>query len=268
MTSYISDYYNYIVYEQMDQRVKAYYFMGSPVPILLLVTSYLVFVLRLGPWFMKNRPPYNVEKPMMLYNIVQMAINLYFVLVACLYVWLPGHYNWICQRPIYEPNPVEDIVVGKFYLFMCSRILDLLDTVFMVLKKNNHQISFLHLYHHTFVATACWICVKYMPGGQPAFFGTLNAFVHVVMYFYYFLTAIDASYKKSIWWKRHITELQLAQFFILLVQQLYAILSPTCDFSKYLLAFFLSQAILMIYLFSNFYYNAYIKKQPKKTKTS
>lgn len=56
--------------------------MGSPVPILLLITSYLLFVLRVGPWWMKNRPPYNVEKPMMLYNMVQMAINSYFVFMV------------------------------------------------------------------------------------------------------------------------------------------------------------------------------------------
>lgn len=52
-------------------------------------------------------------------------------------------------------------------------------------------------------------CVGLFAGGHVALFGTINAFVHVVMYFYYLLTAVDASYKKSIWWKRHITELQL-----------------------------------------------------------
>uniref|UniRef100_A0A1B6LH76 Elongation of very long chain fatty acids protein n=1 Tax=Graphocephala atropunctata TaxID=36148 RepID=A0A1B6LH76_9HEMI len=266
MGSTVAEYYNYIFFEQMDPRVKGWFMMDSPFTIILIVTSYVLFVKRVGPWWMKGRSAYNVEKFMLLYNIVQMAINSYFVYMACWYVWIPGHYNWICQRPIYGPNPTEDMVVRTFYVFMCSRLLDLLDTVFMVLKKNKHQVSFLHLYHHIMVAVACWLCVKYMPGGHVAFFGTLNAFVHVVMYFYYFLTAYDASYKKSIWWKRHITEIQLIQFIVVSIQQGYAFFSPSCDYPRYMLAFFLSQAMLMIYLFTDFYLKAYVIK--KKTKKS
>ncbi|XP_046666366.1 elongation of very long chain fatty acids protein-like [Homalodisca vitripennis] len=134
----------------------------------------------------------------------------------------------------------------------------------MVLKKNKHQVSFLHLYHHVMMAVATWLCVKYMPGGHVAFFGTINAFVHVVMYFYYFLTSYDVSYKKSIWWKRHITEIQLIQFIVLVAQQGYAIISPSCDYPKYLLIFFLIQAVLMIYLFSDFYLKAYVMKNKAK----
>lgn len=56
--------------------------MDSPIPVLLIITSYVLFIKRVGPWWMTGRPPYNVEKPMMLYNIVQMAINSYFVYVV------------------------------------------------------------------------------------------------------------------------------------------------------------------------------------------
>ncbi|KAG8256246.1 hypothetical protein J6590_072911 [Homalodisca vitripennis] len=266
MATALAEYYNYIFFEQMDPRVRGWFLMDSPIPIILLVTSYVAFVKRVGPWWMKGRSAYNVEKVMLLYNMVQMTINAYFVIVALYYVWIPGHYSWVCQRPIYGPNPTEDKVVHYFYVFMCSRLLDLLDTVFMVLKKNKHQVSFLHLYHHVMMAVATWLCVKYMPGGHVAFFGTINAFVHVVMYFYYFLTSYDVSYKKSIWWKRHITEIQLIQFIVLVAQQGYAIISPSCDYPKYLLIFFLIQAVLMIYLFSDFYLKAYVmKNKAKKT---
>lgn len=66
----------------LDPRVTGWFLMDSPVPVLLLVTSYILFVKRVGPWWMKGRPPYNVEKFMMLYNIVQMTINSYFVYVV------------------------------------------------------------------------------------------------------------------------------------------------------------------------------------------
>ena len=32
-----------------------------------------------------------------------------------------------------------------------SRFLDMLDTVFFVLRKKNNQVTFLHVYHHTAV---------------------------------------------------------------------------------------------------------------------
>jgi elongation of very long chain fatty acids protein 7 len=48
-----------------------------------------------------------------------------------------------------------------------------------------------------------------VPGGHGVLLGFVNVFVHAFMYFYYFLTAIKPEVKKSIWWKRHITQLQL-----------------------------------------------------------
>lgn len=42
-----------------------------------------------------------------------------------------------------------------------------------------------------------------------AIFGIINIFIHVVMYFYYLLTTVKPEYKKSVWWKRHLTQLQL-----------------------------------------------------------
>lgn len=45
-------------------------------------------------------------------------------------------------------------------------------------------------------------------GGQGAFFGTINSFVHVIMYSYYLLTIINPEYKKA-WWKKYLTVIQL-----------------------------------------------------------
>lgn len=38
---------------------------------------------------------------------------------------------------------------------------------------------------------------------------TLNSIVHIIMYGYYLLTTWDASYKQSIWWKKHVTQIQI-----------------------------------------------------------
>lgn len=36
-------------------------------------------------------------------------------------------------------------------LASAGRYIELLDTVFMILRKKNQQLSFLHVYHHTLI---------------------------------------------------------------------------------------------------------------------
>lgn len=49
-----------------------------------------------------------------------------------------------------------------FYFF--SKIIDLLDTCFFVLRKKQNQVTFLHVYHHTITALFSWMYLKYAPG--------------------------------------------------------------------------------------------------------
>jgi len=41
------------------------------------------------------------------------------------------------------------------------------------------------------------------------FVGMVNSWIHAVMYFYYGLAAIGPSMQKYLWWKKHMTTLQL-----------------------------------------------------------
>jgi hypothetical protein len=45
--------------------------------------------------------------------------------------------------------------------------------------------------------------------GHLTLIGPVNTFVHIVMYTYYFITATRPEYKKNLWWKRHVTEMQM-----------------------------------------------------------
>lgn len=46
-------------------------------------------------------------------------------------------------------------------------------------------------------------------GEQGILCGALNASVHVVMYSYYFLSALGPEVQKYLWWKKYITKLQM-----------------------------------------------------------
>lgn len=124
------------------------------------------------------------------------------------------------------------------YIYFLAKISELLDTVFFVLRKKDRQISFLHMYHHTVMPMISWGATKYYPGGHGTFIGkclalapagpqteirkfidltltfcfspgTINSFVHIIMYSYYFLSALGPQLQPYLWWKKHITNMQM-----------------------------------------------------------
>lgn len=84
-----------------------------------------------------------------------------------------------------------------------------MDTIFFVLRKKQNQISFLHLYHHSGMVAVTYFGAKYLPGGHLAFLGFMNAIVHLIMYSYYFLSAMGPQMQKYLWWKKHMTAIQM-----------------------------------------------------------
>lgn len=148
------------------------------------------------------------------------------------------------------------------YFFFFLKVVDLIETIFFILRKKNNQVSFLHVYHHAGVVFFGYIYMKlYSGGGYATVLGLLNSFVHIIMYGYYFTTSYKSELKKSIWWKRHITELQLLQFLLLYVYSIGALLTKDCNNSKIFLGMGLVQGVVMFTLFGEFYYRAYIKQK-------
>lgn len=70
-------------------------------------------------------------------------------------------------------------------------------------------MTFLHIYHHCGMVLAGWVLARFFGSGQVMFVAFFNSFVHVWMYLYYLITVVKKEYKENLWWKRHLTELQL-----------------------------------------------------------
>ncbi|TGZ51829.1 Elongation of very long chain fatty acids protein [Temnothorax longispinosus] len=147
---------------------------------------------------------------------------------------------------------------GAWWYFF-SKIIELLDTVFFVLRKKQNQITFLHVYHHTITAVFSWCYLKFLPGEQGVIIGFLNSLVHVIMYSYYFIAALGPKYKKYLWWKKYMTWIQLVQFALMLVYLVLTLILD-CRTPKALTYFFTIVVIIFMYLFSDFYRQAYKKK--------
>lgn len=95
------------------------------------------------------------------------------------------------------------------------KVVDLLDTVFFILRKKESQATFLHIYHHFGMFFVGWVGTKYVAGGESVFVGIINSFVHVIMYSYYMFAAWKPEMKETIFkFKKHVTQLQLVRLIL------------------------------------------------------
>lgn len=53
--------------------------MSSPWPVLIILLAYLYFVLKAGPKFMKYRGPMNIDRFVMMYDVVQVLFSMFIV---------------------------------------------------------------------------------------------------------------------------------------------------------------------------------------------
>ncbi|ONI36061.1 hypothetical protein PRUPE_1G567100 [Prunus persica] len=93
------------------------------------------------------------------------------------------------------------------YIFYLSKILEFLDTLFIILSGSIQRLTFLHVYHHATVLVMCYLWLRTCQSLFPVALVT-NASVHVLMYGYYFLCAVGIRPK----WKRVVTDCQIVQF--------------------------------------------------------
>ncbi|KAI5712237.1 hypothetical protein M8J75_006858 [Diaphorina citri] len=225
--------------------VDNWFLMPSWFPVTTIVVVYLIFVKYVGPKMMENRKPYNIKYIILAYNLIQTLYNANIVA----YLFYPGVF---CEAS---------------YLYYISKIIDLLDTIFFVLRKKNSHITFLHVYHHAMMVLTTWAFLRYFKGEQGIFIGLLNSLVHVVMYSYYFLAALGPEVQKYLWWKKYITKFQLTQFALFCIHQL-SLIVLSCDMPVALTYYIFFQAVVMCVLFGNFYYQTYTKKHNKQAKAT
>ncbi|KAJ2947125.1 hypothetical protein O0L34_g16477 [Tuta absoluta] len=234
--------------------------MGSPVPVMMILSAYFIIVF-VGPKYMKNKPGFQLDKVMLVYNAIQVAVAASLVYrVLKKGIFKDGFLLGGCNYPVYTRD--RAIQAGG-YTYFISKITELLDTVFFVLRKKNNQISILHVFHHSSMVLFTWGSLKYTCAGDGTVLAFLNCCVHVIMYSYYLLAGLGPKFHKYLWWKKYVTEIQLFQFILMLTYLTYTHFSPKCFFSPYTTGIILSLVVIYLVLFLNFYIKSYTKKKSK-----
>ncbi|KAF7703709.1 elongation of very long chain fatty acids protein 1b isoform X1 [Silurus meridionalis] len=259
-----------------DPRLSGYLLMESPVSMSAILLGYLFFVLYAGPRLMAKRKPFELKGLMIVYNFCLVFLSIFIVYEFLMSGWATT-YTWRCDPCDYSDSPQGLRMVRVAWLFLFSKFIELFDTVFFVLRKKHGQITFLHIFHHSFMPWTWWWGVSIAPGGMGSFHAMINSVVHVIMYFYYGLSAAGPRFQKYLWWKKYMTAIQLVQFVLVSLHATQYYFLTSCD---YQVPVFLN--LIWVYgtfffiLFSNFWYQAYVKgkrlpkstEQPKKGKSS
>ncbi|XP_061097910.1 ELOVL fatty acid elongase 8a [Conger conger] len=251
--------YRWIV-ENGDKRTDPWLLVYSPLPVTFIFLCYL-FVLWAGPRFMKHREPVDLKAVLIVYNFTMVCWSAYMVHEFLVSSWLSG-YSLLCQPVDYSDSPLAMRMAKVCWWFFFSKVIELCDTMFFILRKKNNQLTFLHVYHHGTMIVNWWLGVKYLAGGQSFLIGLVNSTVHVVMYLYYGLAAFGPHMQRYLWWKRYLTRLQLTQFVILTVHAFYNLFAE-CDYPDRMNALICAYLVSLIVLFSNFYIQSYLSTKKK-----
>ncbi|CAG0887315.1 unnamed protein product [Darwinula stevensoni] len=183
--------------------IQSYYPFTYPIAIV-----YLLLIWVLQRW-MRSLSPYRLTVALFVWNAGMAAfsavgairINEELIRVAS----GSGFHATICSNSyLYDP-----ITNYWSYLFVVSKIVELGDTIFLVLRKK--PVRFIHWFHHAIVVPFS----AYGVGGLMStgrWFGGLNYFVHTIMYTYFALTTLGFAFARFV--PLFITSLQVLQMFL------------------------------------------------------
>merc|ERR1719160_245410 len=143
----------------------------------------------------------------------------------------------------------EDGMAFVLHIFYLSKVLDFADTVFMIVKGNWRQVSFLHVYHHTSIFLIYWLNANVFYDADIYFTIVLNGGIHFIMYGYYLATAFNIKVPTVI--KKSITNAQLIQFCCMELQGGYIVLN-SCPAPHRLTIVYMLYIATMLALFLDF----------------
>lgn len=218
----------------------------------ILATVLYGSMIVLGTRFMASRAPLTLKTPMVVYNVTQAVLNMV-AGCALVYYHVSKHGTAVWGSPM-------DMSASGFHLSFfiwvhySNKYAELLDTVFMVFRKKDSQVSFLHVYHHILLLWSWWVVCKVAPGGGCYFGAAVNSFIHVIMYSYYGMTLLGF----KCFFKNYITLAQMVQFVLCASQSISAFLGNTGGVPIGLAVLQLFVAVNMLVLFGHFYRKTYV----------
>ncbi|KAM7534678.1 hypothetical protein Aperf_G00000108692 [Anoplocephala perfoliata] len=253
------------ILSKSDPRVSDWAMMASPMPTFAIIIVYF-FIVWYGPKLMARRNSnFEIRNIMVFYNACMVALSLWMVHEFSAAGWIFGGYSLGCQPVDRSMNPQALRMARACWVYYISKLIELSDTVFFILRRKFQLITFLHVFHHATMASSWWFFAKFVPGGVSSFHAMINSFIHVFMYTYYGLAAAGPQFYPYLWWKKYLTAAQILQFLLVIAHTTRLFFLKDCDYPIRFSLWIFSNCFIFLVLFSHFYYQAYIKPRHMTT---
>ena len=203
------------------------------------------------------------------YNVTQIFLCAYMSVHALVIAKHEGLLNLQCGAFHFEDPKVGELL----WLFYVSKILDFMDTVFIIASCKQSQFTFLHTFHHFTIYSVYWLNVNINYDGDIYFTILANGFIHTIMYSYYWISMHIPKVKDEktnrlkygIWWKKYLTQMQLIQFLLMMGQALWIVFGAKCTESPpRVTKLYFGYILLMFGLFMWFFKKTYSRRKKKR----
>ncbi|EGC35229.1 hypothetical protein DICPUDRAFT_33776 [Dictyostelium purpureum] len=232
----LSETYNYYL-SRRDERLLNLPLVNKPQDMIILILSYY-FIIFFGKKLMKTQKPFNLRYPLIIHNAFCTLLSVYMVF-EILHQANANDYSLVCNPVDYSEKGIG--MAKVLWLFYFSKFIEFIDTIFMVLRKKDNQITV---------------------SGDSYISALMNSIIHSIMYSYYTL----ALFGINVWWKKYLTQIQLIQFVVNIAASGYSIYND-CNFVKGLHWLMIGYMLCFVTLFGAFYIKTYIKKSSAKKKS-
>ncbi|XP_001379069.3 elongation of very long chain fatty acids protein 3 [Monodelphis domestica] len=230
---------------------------------LVLALIYLG-VIFMGQRYMKKRKGFNLRLPLTIWSFTLAIFSILGAMrtwryLGAVMMW-GGLKNSLCHIG-FVTNPTV-----RFWslLFVLSKIVELGDTAFIILRKQ--KLLFLHWFHHSTVLVYTSFAYKDAVAGAY-WFMTMNYGVHAFMYSYYTVKALGLTPPRFL--PMIITTLQITQMFVGAFVSILSYLwgkDCACYTSTQYLFWTFAMYLAYFALFLHFFYKAYFRTAQTKAK--
>lgn len=107
----------------------------------------------------------------------------------------------------------DQCLLPYFRVYRITKMLELFDTVIMILRHRRQQISFLHVYHHTTMVLIRDAGYHFFPLQKISIYVATNALVHFITYLFYGLSTFFPN--KLLPWRKTNTKIEIIEFLVL-----------------------------------------------------
>ncbi|CAD6198130.1 unnamed protein product [Caenorhabditis auriculariae] len=181
-----------------------------------LAVVYMVTVFGIK-YYMRNRKPLDLQGPLNVWNgilAVFSALGFLFTFPTLLHViFTKGLSHTYTHISAVYTNSTSGYWV---FLWVLSKIPELVDTIFIVLRKR--PLMFMHWYHHALTGYYALVCY-HEDNAHMVWVVWMNYLVHAFMYSYYLLKSLKIRVPPQV--AQLITTSQMVQFTIAIAAQLH-----------------------------------------------